>query len=377
VKIGLIIYGELQDLSGGYLYDRKLVEHLREQGDHLHLFSLPWRGYARHLLDNFASELLSRVRDADLDLLLQDELNHPSLFWLNRRLRGQTGLPLVAIVHHLRSSEPHPPPLRRIYRWIEAGYLRGVQGALFNTHTTLKQTHAARGDPLPSLVAYPAGDHLGAEISAAEIRARALTQGKLRLIFVGNLVPRKGLHVLLEALRGALGRSVLLRVVGDLNRDPAYAQRIRARIRELALEGAVSLLGVRREASLRAALRDSDLFVLPSFYEGFGIAYLEAMSFGLPVIATSAGGAAELVREDVNGRVVPPGQPSALAAAIEGFLQDRSRLVKQGIAARRSYEAHPTWAETFREVRPFLGRIIEEYSTPHSPKDPRHKGASP
>jgi hypothetical protein len=69
MKLGLLIYGSLETLSGGYLYDRKLVEHLRTQGDTVEIISLPWRNYAAHLTDNFRFRL-----PPHLDLLIQDEL---------------------------------------------------------------------------------------------------------------------------------------------------------------------------------------------------------------------------------------------------------------------------------------------------------------
>ena len=72
MKIGLLIYGSLDTVSGGYLYDRKLVEYLRAQGDTVEIISLPWRNYAAHLMDNFRFRL-----PPGLDLLIEDELNHP------------------------------------------------------------------------------------------------------------------------------------------------------------------------------------------------------------------------------------------------------------------------------------------------------------
>jgi hypothetical protein len=80
MKLGLVIYGSLDTLSGGYLYDRKLVEYLRSQGDIVEIISLPWRNYASHLTDNFSFKL-----STNLDILIQDELNHPSLIW---QIRG-------------------------------------------------------------------------------------------------------------------------------------------------------------------------------------------------------------------------------------------------------------------------------------------------
>ena len=104
MKIGFLIYGSLDTLSGGYLYDRKLVEYLRAQGDEVETISLPWRNYATHLTDNLHFRL-----PADLDLLIQDELNHPSLLSANTALRTY---PVISLVHHLRCSEQRPMPGR-------------------------------------------------------------------------------------------------------------------------------------------------------------------------------------------------------------------------------------------------------------------------
>jgi hypothetical protein len=60
LNLGLVIYGDLNIISGGYLYDRKLVEHLRRQGDRVEVIGLPWRGYLRGLSDNFSPSLQRR-----------------------------------------------------------------------------------------------------------------------------------------------------------------------------------------------------------------------------------------------------------------------------------------------------------------------------
>ena len=112
MRVGLIIYGSLDAVSGGYLYDRMLVRNLQAQGDQVEIFSLPWRTYARHIGDNFSGQLYDQLLRASLDVLLQDELNHPSFFWLNHQLKNRIAYPIVAIVHHLRCSESrHHRPL--------------------------------------------------------------------------------------------------------------------------------------------------------------------------------------------------------------------------------------------------------------------------
>ncbi|MCA9972659.1 MAG: glycosyltransferase, partial [Anaerolineales bacterium] len=155
MRIGLVIYGRLDTRSGGYLYDRQLVAHLRAQGDTVDVISLPWQNYGRHLLHNLAPTMHRRLHAARYDLLLQDELNHPSLFWLNRRLHGR--FPLISIVHHLRSREARPAWQNALYRAVERAYLRTVDGFICNSHTT-RRTVAALAPGRPTCVALPAGD---------------------------------------------------------------------------------------------------------------------------------------------------------------------------------------------------------------------------
>ena len=107
--IGLVIHGALETVTGGYLYDRRLVEHFEAQGSEVEVLSMRRRRYLRNLTDNFSLLLGEWLRAVEFDVLLQDELNHPSLFRLNERLRGKIEYPIVSIVHHLRSSEAHRP----------------------------------------------------------------------------------------------------------------------------------------------------------------------------------------------------------------------------------------------------------------------------
>src|SRR5215211_2145573 len=112
MKLGLVIYGSLETLSGGYLYDRKLVENLRAQGDTVEIISLPWRNYAAHLTDN----LWFRLPPQNFDILIQDELNHSSLILANRQKHPY---PIISLVHHLRASELRPAWQNVFYRMIE------------------------------------------------------------------------------------------------------------------------------------------------------------------------------------------------------------------------------------------------------------------
>ena len=94
MRVGLVIYGSLDSLSGGYLYDRKLVEYLRAQGDSVQVISQPPTNYAGAVLQNASSKFRQQLVNLEVDILLQDELNHPSLFLLNGWLRSRVTYPI-------------------------------------------------------------------------------------------------------------------------------------------------------------------------------------------------------------------------------------------------------------------------------------------
>ncbi len=356
MHIGLVIYGSLETLSGGYLYDRQLVRALRARGARVTVFSLPWRTYPAHLSDNWRPAWRRTLRTARVDLWLQDELNHPSLFWVNRALaRWHPGVPRVAIVHHLRVQERHPWWWRPVYRAVERAYLRTLDAALFNSRTTRAAVQALRGRALPGLVAYPGKDGLPApDISPEELWARAHRGGPLWVLAVGNLTPRKGIHTLLDALARLPRGMVHLDVVGSPEVDPAYSQYLQRQAQRLNLTRWVRFHGRLTGAELAALFRTAQVFALPSQYEGYGIVYAEALGFGLPVLASTAGAAHEIITPGREGVLVPPEDPAAVAAALRTWAQARDLLARQAVAARQRYAALPTWAESMARAAAWL-----------------------
>ena len=355
MRIGLVIYGSLETVSGGYLYDRKLVEFLRRAGDRVEIISRPWRNYAHHLADNASTGFFRQLRDAPIDLLLQDELNHPSLFLINRRLRRQATYPILSIVHHPRCYESHPAALNRLYRRIERKYLSSVDGCIVNSETTRQAVRQIldRSESLPTIVAYPAGDRFRSRITPEQIIARTNQADVLRVVFVGNLIPRKGLHTLIDAVAMLPRHVCKLTVVGDHAVDEKYAQSIRRRIAQHHLTN-VRLTSALPDDALAHILAHSHVLAVPSDYEGFGIVYLEGMSFGLPAIATTAGAAREVIMEGVNGYLVEPNDPTMLAARLRELQAECASLTRMSLAARERFLAHPTWEDSAGKIRHYL-----------------------
>ena len=341
MKIGFIIYGSLDTMSGGYLYDRKLVQYLREQGDMVEIISLPWRHYAAHLADNLSFRL-----PPNLDILLQDELNHPSLIAANAR---KLSYPVISLVHHLRSSEPRPKWQNTFYRFVERKYLQSVDGFIFNSQTTKSVVNEIT-DEKPSIIAYPPTDRFGEAISGQEIAARA-NENPFRILFFGNVIYRKGLHTLLDALKDT---SYRLDVVGSLSAEPKYVQAIRKQTSILGLQSSVFYHDALDNEPLMQLLRQSHLLVVPSSFEGFGIVYLEGMAFGLPAIGTTAGAASELIEDGKTGYLIVPDDVQTLTVRINSLARNRNLLAEMSVNAVKRYKSQPKWEQTASKIRKFL-----------------------
>jgi glycosyltransferase involved in cell wall biosynthesis len=360
MQVGLVIYGTLDTVSGGYLYDRYLVDHLRELGHTVQIISLPWRNYLSYLSDNLSSSLVRQLTEGHFDLLLQDELNHPSLWHTNRRLRGRLRCPLVGIVHHLRSNEWRAAWLNRIFRGIERRYLASLDGFVFNSQTTRRSVESLIGPVGRCVVAVPGADRLCPSLTEDRIVKRARLPGPLRLVFVGNVIRRKGLHSLLNALAGL--RQVpdwQLDVVGSPTVEPGYYRSLRRQAEALGLGARVNWRGRLSDSALVDCLTSSHLLVVPSSYEGFGIVYVEGFGFGLPALATTAGAACEVITPGRDGWLVPPEDAQAMRECLQEVLGDRERLIELSLAALAHYRAHPTWAQTTEAIGDFLDRMVE------------------
>jgi glycosyltransferase involved in cell wall biosynthesis len=350
LKLGFLIYGSLDTLSGGYLYDRKLVASLRAQGDDVRIISLPWRNYGLHLGDNLTFRL-----PAGLDILIQDELNHPSLLAANGALHPY---PVVSLVHHLRCSELRPRWQNDLYRLVERRYLQSVDGFIFNSKTTRGVVSGLVGDTQPGMVAYPPTDRFGLTLPAGVVRSRAAESGPLRILFLGNVIPRKGLHTLLQALSQLPTLDYQLDVIGSLDADPTYAREMQRFATVHGLQSRVYFHGPLDNAPLVEKLKQAHLLAVPSSYEGFGIVYLEGMAFGLPAIGTTAGAAAEIIRDGETGYLIAPDDARTLAGHLAALAGDRDLLARLSLNALQRYAQQPTWEQTAGEIREFLKSML-------------------
>jgi glycosyltransferase involved in cell wall biosynthesis len=237
-----------------------------------------------------------------------------------------------------------------------------VDGFVFNSEATRGSVETAIQERKPFVIAPPGGDRLG-EVTADYAIARASEARPLRLVFVANVARLKGLETVLAALARLSPRDYTLDVVGSLDLEPTHVDEMRRSAARQRLS--VVFHGSMGEDQLKKQLMRSQVLVLPSFYEGFGIAYLEGMAHGLPAIGTTAGGIPEVITDGVDGYLIRPGDTATLASHLQRLRSDQTLLVRLSLAALRSYKSRPKWRQSADVILGFLAGMVAAY-----PSDP-------
>jgi glycogen synthase len=263
----------------------------------------------------------------------------------------------IPIVYHfedtwLPDTIYHPQPaIEGIKRFLGAPLaMRGATGAIF-VSDFLRRAYSSRGFEFQrNTVVYN-----GVRVEPAA-RDQA-DEATLRLLFVGRVVPDKGLHVLIEAMI-ALGedasRKPVLTVVGD--GDERYLASLQRLAREQSLD--VHWLGRAERQNVAPLYASHHVAVVPSVWdEPFGLVAIEAMAAGTPVVATCSGGLTEIVRPEVNGYLVPPGDAGALAQALKRFIDQPDLIRTLGARAHADVRLRFNLDQTTAAARRFVEQI--------------------
>ena len=242
-------------------------------------------------------------------------------------------------------------------KWLTKIIFKNAESVIVNSDFTRQRLqslcHIAPGKihlvyPCPNVVAAPA------EVSREEFLKKYNLENKRFILTVGRLIERKGQDKVIEALPRIMRAvpAVAYLVVG---RGPKLDS-LRASVKELKLEKQVRFCTDILDSELPAFYQNSELFIMPSRQledgdvEGFGIVYLEANHYGLPVIAGRSGGASEAVEHGINGLLVDPLSVNDIAQAIMSLLTNQVRACEFGERGRRRVAERFTWSEQAREL---------------------------
>lgn len=341
----LIVAGDPQQLTGGYVYDARIADALREQGWQVDVVGLDGRfpepdDVASRSLDDALADQPDGAR------VVIDGLAMGALPEVIARHAGR--LDLTALVHHPLADETGLDEAQRTrFAISETRALAGVSRVIVTSPFTARR-----------LADY---DVAAERIAVVEPGVERLPlpaerdDGATRLLCVATVTPRKGHDVLVDALATLADRDWRCDCIGGLDRDADHVDHVRERITATGLEARFRLLGERPPSQLGSAYQDADLFVLPSYYEGYGMVISEALAHGLPVITTTGGALAHTLPAEA-GLQVPPGDADALADALARWFDDAElrRTLRDG--ARRAREALQDWSAAGRAFAGALQR---------------------
>ncbi|MEM9633952.1 MAG: glycosyltransferase family 4 protein [Pseudomonadota bacterium] len=327
--------GDIDTPTGGYGYDRRIIAGLRALGWQVDLLPLgpdfPYPSAqtldgARRKLENLASETCLVVDGLAFGVMAEAA---EAVF---RRLK------LIALVHHPLCQE------NGLGSGQADALLASERKALsFVRHVIV--TSAATATQVEELFAIPQEQITvilpGTERPEVSLRQ---TSEALKLLAVGTVVPRKGYDLLLEALKDVSVTNWHLDIVGGLDADPQCYRSLRMQVDEYGFADRITFHDAVSPDELSAFYQSADVFVLASRYEGYGMAYTEALAHGLPVIGSGGGAVRDTLPEEA---AIYCGTENVdlLHEALERIMSDSAKRSKMAEAARVAASKLPTWED--------------------------------
>jgi glycosyltransferase involved in cell wall biosynthesis len=333
--------GDLTTPTGGYIYDRRIIAELVTQG---------WQANVLRLGEDFPhpgedTRVAACHRLASLPSGPPVVVDGLALGVLPEGARAVGKL--VALVHHPLALESGlGADAADALRQSERAALAFARKVVVTSEATARVLAADFGVPADRIAVI----HPGTDRSTLAPPPR---DGTVSLLAVGAIVPRKGYDLLVTALATMKELPWRLVIAGDGGRSAETARQLEAEIARRGLAGRITLLGAVTTRALDKLYAAADLFVLPSRFEGYGMAYAEAMAHGLPVVGTNAGAIPDTVPPQA-GVLVPPDDPDALAVVLRRLIeqpQERERL-----AAGARAMSFPSWNEQAAR----FARILDE-----------------
>jgi glycosyltransferase involved in cell wall biosynthesis len=344
-----VVPGDLATPTGGYAYDRRIIAELRALG---------WTIDVLDIGDGFPRPTAAQRLAAQRDLaalpggcpIVIDGLAFGVLAEEAQALAPRCGL--IALVHH-------PLALESGLSEAESAALRDSERAALACARHVITTSPSTARLVAADFAVPA-QRLSTVLPGTDrMAAQQRPNGALvELLAVGSVVPRKGYDILVAALAKMPDLAWRLVIAGDRERSLETARQIDTQIARLGLAGRITFVGAVAPQRLMQLYAAADLFVLPSRFEGYGMAYAEAIAHGVPVVGTRAGAVPDTVSEGA-GVLVRPDDIDALAAVLRHLIESPAERERLAAGARAAATTFPSWQESAA----LFAHVLEQVAT--------------
>src|SRR5262245_7018902 len=345
----LVVPGRLDSRTGGYIYDRHIVDGLR---------AMNWAVDVKTLDDSFptptgvatteAEEVFAALPAGIVTLV--DSLALGAIPEIIERHGSR--LRIVALVHlPLAADVGIENNTAARFASAERRALRAASLVVVTGRATLSLLADYEVPPSQIVVIEPG--------TRPAPLARGSSGSRLELLCVATFNPGKGHEDLIKALAAVPSRGWFLTCAGSVTRHPQTVARIQALIRERGLDDHVALAGELDADAIEACYDGSDLFVLATQRETYGMVVAEALAHGLPIVSTRTGAIADLVGDEA-GLLVSPGDVPALTDALARAIGDAALRARLAAGARRVRPSLPRWERTIAQMSAALETVLHD-----------------
>ncbi len=347
--VHFLVPGRIDQRTGGYIYDNRIVVGLRALGRDVRVHELAGRFPKK---DRTAADAVATAATSfdTRDVVVIDSLCLGAAADVLPHLVRKT-CRCIALIHHPASLEDCSGGPDEELLSEEKEAMRYVHRCVVTSVSTARLVQ--------DLFEFPS-ERMGVVAPGVDSGALSMAPASglpTRLLNVGTVSRRKDQVTLVRALGQVKDLAWSLDCYGSLEREPAAMQDLRSEIASHDLSRRVALRGEVGEAALRDAYRQAHLFVMSSRFEGFGMVLTEALSHGVPIVATDAGPTADILA-DGAGVVVPPGRPEGLAVALRRVLTERDFYAELRLGVRRAAGRLMGWDETVKRFAAQLDQAV-------------------
>jgi glycosyltransferase involved in cell wall biosynthesis len=334
----LIVPAPFDAVSGGYIYDRRIVAGLREAGHSVRVIELAGR---HPLADDLARDAACAAWDSVSDDArpIIDGLALPAFAGLEDALSARSA---VGLIHHPTALETGLSESERAAQFaIEKRLIVRLARIVATSESTAERLATDFGvSPERVKVVVPGTDDAP--------RSAGSGGPTCNILSIGTLVPRKGHDVLLRALARLFDLDWRMTVVGSAARNPVHAESLTSLAQELGIARRVSFAGEVTGDALEVLWQQADVFALATRWEGYGMVIAEALKRGVPVAVSDGGAAGKLVAE-MSGAVCPVGDWINLSKALRRMIFGAELRRVMADAAFQAGQALPDWPTQVKE----------------------------
>ncbi|WP_136482673.1 glycosyltransferase family 4 protein [Cognatitamlana onchidii] len=338
--------------TGGQKYDIYLVNKLKDL--HGEIVTVTDKTFSIQpkvaLIYNFIYSLkLNSFLNADV--LITNSRMYPRQYLFLKILKIFSKNIKLIVIHHHYNYKVKSGLTRKIHRYFELRFLKGFDLIIIPSRYVKNETK--RLFPEKALRLLEIAFEKSSDLQVIKKHPEP------NLLYIGTIESRKGIHLLIESLK-EVKEDFQLKLVGAFkNQDPYYLM-LKSKIEEGHLEDKITFCGRVSDEQMKDYLKEASIFVFPSLHEGYGMVMVEAMSYGLPVIAFNNSAIPFVIKDKHNGLLVENENIYDLTAKIRQILSNEALLKKLSKNAQSTYKNIRKFDDLNLEIELFYNELIDE-----------------